>query len=416
MTAHRTQSAHRPAVAPGTGDRRQALVLSGGGAKGAYEIGVMRALFEGASPATGHRPITAEVYTGTSVGSYNAAYMVSHDLEGSDLEVLLRLEGVWRRRIAESSASCGNGIFRLRASPFDLVRPACWRRPLDTVLDLTRDASFFAGLFANESERFITSEEWLPNRLLRTIDLSALFDLTPYHRLLHQTLDCEGLGASPKELTVIVTDFHNGIPKEFTKRDLCGRYGWRPVVASSALPGLFPPTEIDGQPMVDGGMTMNTPLVPAILDGAEVLHVVFLDPRIRNLPMARPGSTLDTVYRMLSILMASNIHNNIFLIPTIYHQMERIQGLDPESEEYRAGLRRINHLWSPPLRVTEWPFRKVEIHKYLPSTDLGGAEGLLDFRLRHVENNIALGYDDTLRHDCEVAGCILPDTHYGDPR
>ena len=54
---------------------RQAVVLSGGGANGAYEVGVLLALCEGASPATDYVPLSAEIYTGTSVGAYNVAFM-----------------------------------------------------------------------------------------------------------------------------------------------------------------------------------------------------------------------------------------------------------------------------------------------------------------------------------------------------
>jgi predicted acylesterase/phospholipase RssA len=60
-----------------TNGSRTAVILSGGGATGAYEAGVLKALFTGASPATGYKPLAADVFTGTSVGSFNAAFMVS---------------------------------------------------------------------------------------------------------------------------------------------------------------------------------------------------------------------------------------------------------------------------------------------------------------------------------------------------
>ena len=56
---------------------RSAIVLSGGGAKGAFEVGVLLALAEGRSAATGHRPLSTDIYTGTSVGAFNATFLAS---------------------------------------------------------------------------------------------------------------------------------------------------------------------------------------------------------------------------------------------------------------------------------------------------------------------------------------------------
>ena len=56
---------------------KEALILSSGGANGAYEVGVMRGLFSGESPATGYLPLDPDVFKGSSIGALNAAVMVS---------------------------------------------------------------------------------------------------------------------------------------------------------------------------------------------------------------------------------------------------------------------------------------------------------------------------------------------------
>ena len=61
----------------GSSVEKTAMVLSGGGAYAAYGVGVMRALFAGESPATGHTPLDPGIYAGASAGAFNAAYMVS---------------------------------------------------------------------------------------------------------------------------------------------------------------------------------------------------------------------------------------------------------------------------------------------------------------------------------------------------
>ena len=56
--------------------------------------------------------------------------------------------------------------------------------------------------------------------------------------------------------------------------------GPRAILASAAIPGFFPPTEVGAQPFVDGGVVLNTPLVPAIEAGADILHVIYMDPDV----------------------------------------------------------------------------------------------------------------------------------------
>ena len=92
------------------------VVLTGGGAKGAYEIGILNALFAGRSPSTGFQPVVVEVFAGTSVGANNTAFLVSQATVPPALAVA-DLEDIWRRRIANTDLSCGSGVFRLRAGP-----------------------------------------------------------------------------------------------------------------------------------------------------------------------------------------------------------------------------------------------------------------------------------------------------------
>src|SRR5690349_2605367 len=106
-----------------------AMVLSGGGAYGAFAIGVMKVLFAGLSPATAYAPMEADIFTGTSVGAFNATLMVSRGNE-QNLDSALQLERIWLEQVAEKPGSCGNGIFRLRANPAEYFNPACVSAPV----------------------------------------------------------------------------------------------------------------------------------------------------------------------------------------------------------------------------------------------------------------------------------------------
>src|ERR1044071_5571464 len=97
-------------------DHSQAVILSGGGAYGAYAGGVMKALFTGECPATNYDFFNPGVFTGTSVGAFNASFVVSH--EDEDICAAARdLEHLWLERVAENPGSCGNSVFRFRGDP-----------------------------------------------------------------------------------------------------------------------------------------------------------------------------------------------------------------------------------------------------------------------------------------------------------
>jgi NTE family protein len=60
---------------------KTAMVLSGGGANGAYEVGVLKALCTGKSKVTQFQPLNPDIFSGTSIGSFNAAVLVSRAAE-----------------------------------------------------------------------------------------------------------------------------------------------------------------------------------------------------------------------------------------------------------------------------------------------------------------------------------------------
>ncbi|HEY7214963.1 MAG TPA: patatin-like phospholipase family protein [Thermoanaerobaculia bacterium] len=382
-----------------------AIVLSGGGAKGAYEIGVMKALFEGASPATRHQPVAAQIYTGTSVGAYNASFLASQGGVPC-LAALDRLEAIWRRRIANTPDSCGNGIYRVRGLPFQGLDPSCFERPFNTLLDWASDGLFFANYAAVRSLNLLTSRAPLRARLSETIDVSALFSTRPFESLVASTIDLAAIRASEKQLTIAASNWRSGTLQLFSKEDVAGSLGQQRIEASASIPGLFAPVVIEGVPYVDGGVLLNTPLRPAIRLGAEVLHVIYLDPLVENIPFPQLPNTLDTIYRLYAIGLAANMKNDILTAQEINAALRMVrEGVEPE-EPNRAF--RVAH------RIVEReregrPYRWVEVHRYRPTSDLGGGGGLLDFRQGFIDQLIRLGYQNAVDHDCGAAGCLVLD-------
>jgi NTE family protein len=104
------------------------VVLSGGGANGAYEIGVLKALFRGESPANGHRPLEPGVIAATSIGAFNSTVLLSNHTD-SWSRAVEALEKVWLEQVSLSGTASRNGVFRLRISRRRLARRSSWLRP-----------------------------------------------------------------------------------------------------------------------------------------------------------------------------------------------------------------------------------------------------------------------------------------------
>ncbi len=87
--------------------------------------------------------------------------------------------------------------------------------------------------------------------------------------LLADNLRFERLEAAPIPLHVIVTDVLTGDDVRLSAGDAVDA-----VLASAAIPAVFPPVHIDGRDYVDGGVVNNTPISHAVALGADVVWVL----------------------------------------------------------------------------------------------------------------------------------------------
>jgi NTE family protein len=242
-----------------------AIVFQGGGALGAYECGVIKALYE---KRPGFKP---KVVTGISIGAINAAVLVGAKT-GSPPEAL---EKLWRERFTQSPFSFSSGISQI--SPEFLLAP----------------------LFS-----------------------TSVFDLQPLRRTLRETIDLAKLNR-PDEIRLVfgATNIKTGDPVFFDNNSP-PRYqlGIEHVVASASLPG-FPFAQIDGKPCWDGGIFLNTPLSSAINCLEELprhvhreLIVVELFPRsVTRLP----ANLAEVSNRASQLLLASKLKIDRQLFDTV---------------------------------------------------------------------------------------------------
>lgn len=417
-------------------DMKRGVVLSGGGANGAYEAGVLSAIFGGDSPASKKRSFEADSFTGTSVGSFNAAFMVSRTAGGkSCLEAAKELETAWVDKIAEHPAGCNNGAFRLRADFFDYLNPRCLiDDPLRPLLEMAEDSAFFAQQAAQRGMAFLDGKGSLTRRAVEFFDLASALSTTPLHDLVVENIDLEAV-VSPKAklLNVIATNWDLGKVSVFRNRagsssngsayavrPMTKANGHQAILGSSAIPGVFPPVKIasdDGSGSyyyVDGGVLMNTPLSPAIQVGARDIHVVYFEPRLEKLPEDYLPNTLETTNRFLFVAVANLIDQDIEEVrkvnaqAAIADQIKPLVDKLPKSKRPKALQTAVDR--AEAFIETLAGRRQVTVHKHYPRKSLGGVLSLLDFNRNRMLDLVEMGYNDAVDHDCEVNCCVLTES------
>ncbi len=187
-----------------------AFVLSGGAALGAAEVGMLRALLE--------RDIHPDLLIGTSIGAWNALWLATHP----DATDVAPLEALW----------LGTSVLRLFGGNALSVLPR-----------LIRNRNY---VLSNQGIRRLLGQIF-PGRDLDALTFADL--------------------AIP--LKVNATNIMAGVSTTFERGPLI-----RAVLASSAIPGVFPPIMIDGQQYVDGGILDNGGVGVAMAAGARRVYVM----------------------------------------------------------------------------------------------------------------------------------------------
>ncbi len=310
---------------------RCGIVLSGGGARGAYQAGALHALAEIAAAAGGTHPF--RILTGASAGAINATYLASRDTDWVTAAQSLR--EIWDRLTTDLVIRVGGG---------SLVKDGA--RLLWSLL--------LGGARGKRPKPNIS--------LLNTDPLGRLIRAHTAADLIARNLDADRLDA----VALTAVDYETSVGVTFVQ----GRPGtpvWRRskrfavhaeltpahVMASSSIPIFFPPARIGKRYFGDGCLRNTAPLSPAIHLGAERLIVIGVRKKREILPDLAAASMEPGVGKILT-----NIINSVFM-DAIEADIER--------------LNRINHLLAkvPGRRLkTGPPLREVGLIYIRPSRDL----------------------------------------------
>ncbi len=280
--------------------RRTAVILSGGGARGAYEVGVLWYVFDELSRIRG-RPPQVDIICGTSVGAINGCYLAAHLAD--PVLGMRRLVHLWSE------------------------------------LELTRVLGF--------GFRQVVS---LPRLLIGGgNDGTGLFDLTPMADLVGREISWRALARTLRKrklraLTVSTTEVGTGrtvvfmqtspdtnIPAQAPPRTLfrADHIGPHHALASAAIPLLFPPVRIDDQLYLDGGLRQNTPIAPSLRLGATHVLAIGSSREVRGVvareegsqALRSPGATF-LLGKVLNAFLLDHIDVDIELLTRLNHVLK----------------------------------------------------------------------------------------------
>ncbi len=225
----------------------RALVLSGGGCKGAWQAGVLSHLLTEESREY-------SIICGISVGALNGAYLAQY--------------------------STGQG----HQAAFDLLD--LWRS-LDTSKVYKR---------------------WWPFGVLHGLTRGSAYNSSPLHRFVREHLDPTRIRLAGKQLRVGAVSMTTGEYRLFgeTYTDLPGA-----VLASSAFPAMLCPVELEGQLWSDGGVKEITPLKAAINLGATSIDVIVCSPVSDGSPLPAKPNALHVAARALDFMSDEILSNDL---------------------------------------------------------------------------------------------------------
>lgn len=141
----------------------------------------------------------------------------------------------------------------------------------------------------------------LSGLLLLTRKYRSLQSNDALQRLLDSSLGYATFEETAIPLSVIATSLRTGCEHWFTSGAVVPA-----VLASAALPAVFPPVEINGERFVDGGVVDNVPISRALASGAERIFVLHVGNFAR--PRPEPKRPLDALLQSFSIARNYRFH------------------------------------------------------------------------------------------------------------
>ena len=331
------------------------LVLQGGGALGAYQVGVYQAMHEAG--------IEPDWVIGTSIGAINAALIAGNKPQ----DRLQRLHAFWDH-------------VEHQAHPID---PFAW-------LGLGRFAANLTTMSRGIPSFFKPSLAALQGSHAKLgVDTAAYYDTEPLRATLEKLVDFDGLRGGTTRLTVGAVNANSGEMRYFdsSTQAIAADH----VMASGALPPAFPAIRIDGEPYWDGGIYSNTP-IEAVLDDIPRRDSVIFAVNVWHQQGPEPQSIWDVMGRQKDIQFASRADSHIAKQKQIHRLRHVIREL---CAALPAGKRSDAHV----KELASWGCGTTMHVAHLVAPRLDGEDHTkdIDFTPSGIHERWKAGYEDTLK-------------------
>lgn len=362
---------------------KTALILSGGGARGAYQVGVLKGLAEVLQEINLEQPF--KILSGVSAGAINCAKLAS-EIENFQVAVE-KLVYLWSKITIEQ-------VFENKLISFSVAET----------------------LFGSGKRM---------NSVLNTSPLSELISKNCNFDNIKKNIDSKIIE------TVIITanNYIEGKAISFTQTST-DKLHWRDsrreprlaklatehIMASSAIPILFPPIKIGSQYFGDGCVRNNTPCSPAIRMGADKLFVIGVR---RQLKSEQEDKPTEISLEEPSFLRVMNTILNAILLDSVEQDVKRIQRINEvvrlaieANKKAKEKLKVIPALCISPSQDIS-PLARSMAH-YLPRLfrmslsafgSLDEASEMISYLLFHPQfcgKLIDMGYEDALSSKKEI--------------
>jgi len=391
--------AQRSPSAAGESLQRVGLVLSGGGARGAYQVGVLRGIFEVASQSG--LPSPFRILTGVSAGAINVAYLAAH--AGDYIEATQLLQDFWANLRTDQ-------VFKV--DPWSLSQ---------TGLHWLVDA--------------VSGGSTIGHRARALLDTSPLAELMRVHldvAAIRGNLDAKHLDsvavsatdyASTECMTFCMSRFKVKPWQRSRRVGVAQNIEVGHVLASAAIPFFFPPVSVAGRYYGDGCLRNTAPLSPAVHLGADKLCIIGVR-KAAGFGVVDIDAAVDDPPLEPSIARVLNTIINAVLLDGVDADIERLSRInhtvDLLAAEAKASttLKSIDWLYfHPSVDIAQIAIEEASamprIIRYLMAGlgSLAEAADMVSYLLfepSFLRRLLDLGYSDAISRQDEIRAFLKP--------